>query len=165
MSIIKVLHVTVGDEALNQAVKIRNDATRHLLINVREDAVETLRQLKHMGMKLGLISDSTPEVSIIWQETDVAHYFDSVIFSHEVKIKKPNTAIYLKMCQRLNCAPDQCIYVGDGGSHELSGAENVGMFPLLLSPTTDDELFLPSRDNWKKEKIATLTGVLSYISR
>ena len=162
--IIQILKITVNPDALNYAITIRNDATQHVLNHLREDAVETLRKIKHMGIKLGLISDCTPEVPIIFQKADWARYFDSIIFSSVIKMKKPNPEIYLTMCQNLNCAPQKCIYVGDGGSHELSGAEHVGMFPILIMPTTNNKMFLPLRDTWEKERITTLAEVFQYIN-
>jgi putative hydrolase of the HAD superfamily len=158
------LAIRAGGGALDRAVEVRETATRFLLNRLREDAIPTLRRLKSKGIRLGLISDSTPEVPAIWQETALAGYFDSVIFSDVVKIKKPDPKIYLKMCAGLDCPPAQCVYVGDGGSGELTGAEKVGMFPILICPTTDEELFQPSKDEWRKTRIATLADVLRYVT-
>ena len=40
---------------------------------------------------------------------------------------KPDRQIYNLAMQRLDVSPDQCLYVGDGGSNELYGAKSAGM--------------------------------------
>ena len=153
----------VDDTVLDRAVQVRIAATRYYLTHLRDDTISTLAQLKEMGLKRGLISDTTPEVGPIWQDTPLADMFDSVIFSDVVKLRKPDPAIYRKVCDGLGCTPHECIYVGDGGSNELTGAQHVGMLPVLVGPTMDHELFQPSRDAWMKDSIASLSGVLSYV--
>ena len=56
--------------------------------------------------------------------------FDEAIISYEQGIRKPDPEIYQCMIERLNLKPDECLYVGDGGSRELYGAKEVGMRPL-----------------------------------
>lgn len=41
---------------------------------------------------------------------------------------KPDPAIYLLACRRLGVAPEDCVFVGDGGDRELEGAAAVGMY-------------------------------------
>jgi putative hydrolase of the HAD superfamily len=59
--------------------------------------------------------------------------FDTVLFSCEVKLKKPDRRIYELCAQRLGVEPDECLYVGNGGSDELAGARRAGMTPVLLT--------------------------------
>lgn len=40
---------------------------------------------------------------------------------------KPDRQIYELAMQRLNVYPEQCLFVGDGGSNELCGAKTAGM--------------------------------------
>ena len=40
---------------------------------------------------------------------------------------KPDPAIYLLACNQLDVPPSRCLFVGDGGDNELSGAMQVGM--------------------------------------
>ena len=63
------------------------------------------------------------------------------VFSVEVGICKPDPEIYLTACRRLGVEPQECVYVGDGGSRELTGAAAVGMTPVRLdAPDLADHL-------------------------
>jgi putative hydrolase of the HAD superfamily len=53
--------------------------------------------------------------------------FDDVVFSYQVGHLKPEPEIYLLACRRLAVSPADAVFVGDGGSDELSGATGVGM--------------------------------------
>ena len=57
-------------------------------------------------------------------------YFDVALISYEQGICKPDPAMYQRMIEQLGVAPDECLYVGDGGSRELYGARDAGMKAL-----------------------------------
>lgn len=58
---------------------------------------------------------------------EIYRYFDEVVLSYEVHMKKPDSCIYEDASKRLGVDLGECIFVGDGGSNELEGAKNVGM--------------------------------------
>jgi putative hydrolase of the HAD superfamily len=89
-----------------------------------------LQDLKDRGLRLGLISNCTEEEVCGWQESELASYFDSAIFSYDVMMAKPDAAIYQLGCSQLGVKPEESIFVGDGGSNELEGASRAGMKPL-----------------------------------
>lgn len=54
-------------------------------------------------------------------------YFDKVCLSYEEGVQKPDEEIYRRCMAGLGVAPEECIYIGDGGSQELETARNIGM--------------------------------------
>ena len=59
-----------------------------------------------------------------------AIYFDlffTLIVPAYVGLLKPYRQIYELAMQRLNVSPEECLFVGDGGSNELCGAKTAGM--------------------------------------
>jgi len=62
-----------------------------------------------------------------FRESELYRYFDEVVLSYEVYRKKPDRGIYEEAARRLCVEPGECIFVGDGGSNELPGAEAAGM--------------------------------------
>jgi putative hydrolase of the HAD superfamily len=114
-----------------QAVKERYAYVR-AHIAPRPTAIETLNLLRHRGLKIGLISDCSHELPDVWPETEFAAWFDITVFSVMAKIKKPNPKIYHLAANKLGVTCADCLYVGDGGSNELTGAKAVGMHPVLL---------------------------------
>jgi putative hydrolase of the HAD superfamily len=113
------------------AVEMRHEFTKNH-IRPKRDAISTLSRIKESGFGLGLITDCSSELPLIWKETEFAPYFDVTMFSCLEGTKKPDPSIYQKACTLLNVTPGECVYIGDGGSHELTGAKNVGMTPVLI---------------------------------
>ena len=53
--------------------------------------------------------------------------FDAAMISYEQGLLKPDPEIYRQALQALGTKAEECLYVGDGGSHELDGARSLGM--------------------------------------
>ena len=84
-------------------------------------------KLKLKDIKLGLISNADCIDCKYWNQSPLFRYFNDSIFSCNVGLLKPDRQIYNLAMQRLDVSPDQCLYVGDGGSNELYGAKSAGM--------------------------------------
>ena len=115
------------------------------------EVLDTLDRLKKSDYRLGLISDCGPSVPLLFPKSPLASYIDIPVFSCEEQIKKPSSSIYHRICQRLGVEPDECIYVGDGSSQELTGAAAVGMRPVLKRTDLSDvyDRHRPDVENWR----------------
>lgn len=133
---------------------------------LRPDAVSALAALKKRGLSTGVISDCTHELPAFLPSLPVAPLLDVRIFSVEVGVCKPDPAIYLAACERLGVDAEECLYVGDGGSRELTGAAAVGMTPVRLSaPDLADHLVFDSDTDFDGLTVASLTDLLTVIDR
>jgi putative hydrolase of the HAD superfamily len=133
---------------------------------LRPDAVSALRAIKIRGLSTGLISDCTHELPAFLPSLPVAPLLDAQVFSVEVGVCKPDPAIYLAMCRQLGVEPERCVYVGDGGSRELTGAAAVGMTPVRLNaPDLADHLVFDHDDSFDGPSVRSLTDVLTLIDR
>ncbi len=139
----KQLNPAVTEEQIQEVLKSRHERFRHTLLNVDPETLDSLRQLREKGFKLGLISNCGEDEIAHWSESPLAPLFDAVAFSCVVKLKKPDPRIYLLTTKNLNLQPRECLYVGNGGSDELTGASDAGMTPVLL--TYHLELIKPER--------------------
>ncbi|GAA5039430.1 HAD family hydrolase [Actinopolymorpha pittospori] len=99
------------------------------LLVVERPVLDSLRELGVMGLRLGLIRNCSVEEVAAWDQSPLASLFDDVVFSYRVGYAKPDRAIYLMACHKLQVLPKRSAFVGDGGSDELSGAARVGMRP------------------------------------
>ena len=89
------------------------------------------------------------------------HYFDTTTFSCAVGMRKPDPRIYAITCVRLGLAPERCLYVGDGGSDELAGAERMGMTALRIHVPYETP---PDHANpWPGPEVSALAQVLDYV--
>ena len=152
--------VRADGQQLAHAVEIRLEYLRGLL-TPRNHTVETLTELKASGYRLGLISDCSSEVPVLWPKTPFAPLFDVAIFSCDVKLTKPDPLIYRMVCDGLKVAPDKCLFVGDGGSSELTGASEFGMDPVLIRAPYDT--VTGHREEWTGTRISEIQEVLGIV--
>jgi putative hydrolase of the HAD superfamily len=147
------------------AVPARVDALR-ADTQLRADAVSALRAVKSRGLGTALISDCTHELPAFLPSLPVAPLLDAQVFSVELGICKPAPEIYLAACDRLGVAAQECVYVGDGGSRELSGAEAVGMTAVrLAAPDLSDHLVFDQDSEFRGRSVTSLTEILALIDR
>lgn len=101
--------------------------------------LETLDQLRQAGMRLGLVSNCSPETVTLWPGQPLAQLFDAVGFSCVIGVAKPDPTIFLKVCSDLGVAPQTCVFVGDGGSDELAAATTLGMRAIRTRQFADND--------------------------
>lgn len=159
----KELNVPINKSSIEQAIRTRFIYSRKTLVP-REDTIDTLKQIKSLGLKIGLISDCSFEIPQIWDSTSLATYFDGVIFSCSVGIKKPDPRIYHLACKKLKVKPKNCLYIGDGSSRELSGAHHVGMFPILIRSPLEKDSVRYDEEDWDGQRISSLSEILTYFN-
>jgi putative hydrolase of the HAD superfamily len=114
-----------------ELISLRREQTRKALVP-REGVLETLAGLRDRGLRTGLITNCTEDVSEVWDGSPLAALFDACVFSSTVGCVKPDRRIYELACNALGVAPAGCLFVGDGANDELGGAARVGMTPVLM---------------------------------
>jgi len=155
----------VTEAQLDQISQIRLDYTARSLAP-RADTLKTLRAIRAAGVKTALVSDCTSEIPAVWPDSAFEGLFDATIFSCSVGIKKPDPRIYQMALDRMGLKPEDCLYVGDGSSRELTGARAVGLRAILIrDPHETVEPTDPDRreDDWDGERIASLSELLDRL--
>ena len=154
-----IIGASVTDEQMARAVKTRLQLTRRAL-TPRPDAVKTLSQLKNGGFKIGLLSNCSIEIPLVWPETQFAELFHATVFSSRERIKKPAQQIYHLACERLGVIPEACLYIADGENYELAAAAQVGMHPVLFKTAASPREIRREAFEWQGESISTLSELL-----
>ncbi len=119
-----------SEELLETIVRKRSESRGKVFSCYREDIKPMLRSLKDCGIKVGLITNCFSEEAVAIKESDLYPFFDVPVLSFDEGMMKPDPAIYRLALDRLGVKPEECLYVGDGGSHELEAAREIGMKPL-----------------------------------
>ena len=127
---------------------------------LRPDAETTLSSLRSAGIRIGLISDCTHELREVWPTLPIAPYVDAAIFSVEIGVRKPDQRLYSAATEALGVSAAECIYVGDGGSGELTGAAIAGMRAYQLVAPDSAHGVVYDADTWTGPTINALSDVL-----
>jgi len=131
---------------------------------LRSDAVSALTAIRRRGLATAVISDCTHELPAFLPSLPVATLLDAKIYSVRLGVCKPDPRIYLAACAELGVAPGECLYVGDGGSHELSGAAAVGMTPVRLAAADlGHHLVFDADTNFAGRTVRSLTEVVGLV--
>jgi len=162
--ICKNLKVDIDDTKLELVTKIKNNYVSNVM-RPEQDTIDTLSYLQSKGMKIGLISNCSPETPLIWRETPLAPLVDVALFSSSVGIMKPDPRIYQLVTEQLAVKPESCMYVGDGDSQEPRGAAGVGMYPVLIRLAGEDgtQPHLVNREDWEGPVISSVTEIVTLI--
>lgn len=111
----------------DEVFKRRKAARAEVYNHVDERVFPMLEELKKRGLKVALISNCFSEEAEHIRGSKFMQYFDEVFLSYELGIKKPDLRIFKLCVEKLGVAPEECLYVGDGGSRELETAREFGM--------------------------------------
>jgi putative hydrolase of the HAD superfamily len=163
--ICRLMGVHPTTEQMAKAVEIRLRYIRQALAP-RSDAITTLVRVKRDGYRIGLLSNCSIEIPILWPETEFADLVESPVFSARVRLRKPDPRIYHLTCERLGVMPEASLYVADGENHELTAAAAVGLHPVLIRTPAQEsrgELHREAKE-WQGRTISTLLEVLTLES-
>ena len=100
------------------------------------DAPKVLRELKERGKLIALICNTglTPGSGLrkLLGEFHAAEYFDLMIFSEEVGIRKPDRGIFQLAACGLKTKSCEAVHVGDNLKSDVWGAQNAGFMAVHL---------------------------------
>ena len=101
--------------------------------NPRETLKETLEQLKNMGMKLGIITNtiSTSFADHILREYGVSDYFPVIVKSCEFGRRKPDRSIFDHTMELIGSTRETTCYVGDTISRDVLGSRNAELAMVI----------------------------------
>lgn len=124
---------SIPDELIRQAVQHRTRRFEEALVFMPESSIMTIKKLKESGKKLALLSNADKMEMSGWLKSPVKSFFDVVVFSCEAGCMKPDSQIYEICLQKLEEKPEDCFFVGDGGSDEFIGAKTMGLATVMVT--------------------------------
>lgn len=129
------------------------------------DALEILEWLKAREVRVGLVSNCSPDIVHVWGKSAFAKYFGYCAFSCRVGVIKPEPEIYCSALDALSLLPNETLYIGDGSDEELSGAARCGMQPVLISVDLSNTYDAQRKDvvTWKGPIIHSLKEIQSLL--
>ena len=115
------------EEKVKLAASKRLAALDDTFSNIPAESIQLLEALKAEGIKIGLITNTFNDERDKIRECPLFPFFDVALISYEQGICKPDEEMFRRMTDALQLSPEECLYVGDGGSRELYAARDYGM--------------------------------------
>lgn len=108
-------------------------------VTLIEGVENTLQQLKSQGYRLSIISNAAFSPFLTWTLTHfgVKDYFEDILVSADVGVRKPNPEIFKIALDRMGLAPHEVVYIGDDFEKDVVGSIQFGMQAIWFHPAGD----------------------------
>jgi HAD superfamily hydrolase (TIGR01662 family) len=105
------------------------------------DAEAALRQLRHEGWRLAVLTNGLPAVQAAKVEAlGLRTMVDHVVFAAEhAEGGKPHAACFREVVQRLGLPADRCVMVGDDPACDVDGAKAAGIRTIQIVRTGEPQ--------------------------
>ena len=87
---------------------------------------ELLSKLKNDGYRLFITSNLNTRHAKQMREHRIAKYFDGMIFSAEIKVRKPFREFFEKACEMFDAKPEETVFIDDLAEN-VEGSEACGI--------------------------------------
>jgi 2-haloalkanoic acid dehalogenase type II len=112
-----------------------------------QDAIHMLETLRAQGYRIGAVSNAgdDDDVQRLVDNAGLRPYFEVILVSAAVGIRKPNPRIFQMALEKLGCLPAETVMVGDTLGADVLGALNSGLASVWITRRAD------TRDNQAHE--------------
>jgi putative hydrolase of the HAD superfamily len=104
------------------------------------DAKPTLQTLRMLGYRLGLISNASDDTDVqsLVDKAGLRLYFEVIVTSAALGIRKPNPKIFQTALDQLGASPFRTAMVGDTLGADVLGARNAGLYSIWITRRADN---------------------------
>jgi len=116
-----------------------------------DGAERVIHQLKE-NYKVGLITNGPSELQ--WgkiNHLNIKNWFDGIIVSDDLGIRKPDPRIYETLLAELNVSANEAAYVGDTLQYDMLGAHNAGLTSVWVNQHKTYDPAFPKPDHEIKQ--------------
>ncbi|MGZ5438870.1 MAG: HAD family hydrolase [Candidatus Aminicenantales bacterium] len=128
----RVMEIVGADMAYGDFYGIYND-----IFTPTPAVLDALGRVKAAGYKLLLLSNTDPErFGFVRRRFPAIALFDHFVLSYELKLLKPDPAIYRAAARAAGFAPGECVFIDDM-EENVTGAVEAGLAGIHYRPETD----------------------------
>jgi putative hydrolase of the HAD superfamily len=97
------------------------------------DVVPTLRELRSLGLELGIVSNFDSRLFNVLRGLSIADLFDTITISSLAHAAKPSPKIFALALEQHAVEPGEAMHVGDSVRDDVEGATKAGLRAVLLT--------------------------------
>ena len=135
---------------------------KYLHLKPYPGVVDTLRELKRQGFKLGVVSDGFRlKAWMRLNEAGLDSFFDAVVTYDDTGKRKPAKEPFLLICDQLDVKPEECLMLGDWPERDVQGGKLAGMKTCLATYGQ----VRPGKADYEIESFANLLDVVDRCNK
>ncbi len=142
---LQMQHLIYGDmqpaSLLNLADRVTQYCCDYLFEQVEGSRLVLMELLG--SYRLALVTNYYGNIATILGELGIATYFDVVVESAVVGVRKPNPQIFQLAIEALHATPAHILVVGDSVANDIEPAQSLGCQTVWLHPVQGDGDALP----------------------
>lgn len=102
---------------------------------------EMLQQVRDLGLKMGLCSNSRSDWAVreIAEQLGLTKYFDSIVTSAAVGVRKPRPEPFQQILRLLGLQPNEAVMIGNSTEADIAGAKPLGIKTIHVTYGDDAE--------------------------
>lgn len=159
-------HPEAGEALVTEALEAmyRSTETEWSLMPGVHDTLERLRQAGH---RLALVSNAADNANVqrLVDNARLRGYFDSIVVSAAVGIRKPNPRVFDSVLRPWGFKPEEVVMVGDTLGADVLGARNAGMRSIWVTMQADSPGNAAHRDTVIPDAVAATLSEIPEILR
>ncbi len=128
----------VPDEIIDSALEAMYSVSQAYW-KLEVDTLPTLQKILEGGYRLGLISNASDDADVqtLVDKANLRPYFEVILSSAAVGIRKPHPHIFEIALKALETRPTRSAMIGDTLGADILGAQNAGMFAIWITRRAD----------------------------
>ncbi len=129
-----IWRLTGGDAAASARVyaAFRGAMREWPAFELRDGIAGVIAWLSARGLRLGLAANQPHATLAVLDAHGVGRYFHHREVSGTHGYRKPDVRLFLRCCDDLGVAPEQCVMVGDRIDNDIAPARSLGMRTVLF---------------------------------
>lgn len=143
LAVLGAAPATAASSAVEMAARHMDSLARAVVCpRGRPELLETLRR-RHRVALLSNFDDGATARRVI-AEAGLAPYFETVVVSEDLGLRKPAREIFEITCRRLDVEASRCLYVGDTVVEDIEGATGAGLAAVWVRGDSAPEIEAPA---------------------
>jgi len=123
-NVLSKLGINPSEEMLINIYGLYKKSFSFEIVQGAEEVLQTL----YGRYKLAVVSNTMSEIPrFALTDSGLMRFFQIVILSRDIGIRKPDPRIFWYALEKLNVKPKEAIHVGDSIKHDVVGAKNAGI--------------------------------------
>jgi len=131
------------------------------------DIVRTLTELKQMGLKLGIVSNTFVSGLCLdrhLEQTGILDFFELRMYSYQFDFRKPDIRIFRTAAEKIREPLENILFVGDRIDNDIKPAVRAGMQTALKTAYTNIGRKIPT-GVWKINNLSELPALVTKVNQ